>query len=527
MHIFGVNFLVEDINALQDCIWNTESFLPNSPAKPMPDSSGLAVLSDIAMSMAVVQRDGTPGLLKRNKLRSTVIERIKHENFVAMMNLLEQFKSENDGDVKTTLGQQISDAAFWAQWLIRGFLFEGKLHYEVFCEDVIPSHLSKIAFAANAALGRHQIEFVYDDYTLKAANFPSDFDNEAVNFDDPNSILNAIASIHTPVGFNDVKGGSPEHNFRHNHSLMEYQMKDAFTGLNKVFSGDLTGWELIVESARRANKIFKTMLSNTPAVSYPAIRLPIKGVRGATNSVYHEHGVFYEGVGSDTYIKDGKTLQGVYVDNEWGQTGANSSMYKYFDILIGVAHVRNAFGNDPIMIQKMKNVFAGKMDSIELGVNPIDSMQRAFDLFTRPVKHMKLLVETAQKVNEHKILLDRAPSVLIQRLRLAYWVAEHRITHGKYVLRAIYQTEPVGGQSRADGTGGSTPPFLKTFLDQTLAPARGLIIELLLNQSALSTQELAEVASISDKLNAFEKLMTEIRDKGNQLEHDEKVANYH
>jgi len=175
----------------------------------------------------------------------------------------------------------------------------------------------------------------------------------------------------------------------------------------------------------------------------------------------------------------------------------------------------------------MKNVFAGKMDSIELGVNPIDSMQRAFDLFTRPVKHMKLLVETAQKVNEHKILLDRAPSVLIQRLRLAYWVAEHRITHGKYVLRAIYQTEPVGGQSRADGTGGSTPPFLKTFLDQTLAPARGLIIELLLNQSALSTQELAEVASISDKLNAFEKLMTEIRDKGNQLEYDEKVANYH
>jgi hypothetical protein len=78
--------------------------------------------------------------------------------------------------------------------------------------------------------------------------------------------------------------------------------------------------------------------------------------------------VFYEGVGSETYVKEGKSLQGVYINNEWGQTGANSSMYKYFDILIGVADVRNAFGNDPIMIKKMQDVFAGKIDSIELGI---------------------------------------------------------------------------------------------------------------------------------------------------------------
>ena len=32
------------------------------------------------------------------------------------------------------------------------------------------------------------------------------------------------AAIDTPVGFNDVKGGMPEHNFRHNHSLMEWQV---------------------------------------------------------------------------------------------------------------------------------------------------------------------------------------------------------------------------------------------------------------------------------------------------------------
>ena len=55
----------------------------------------------------------------------------------------------------------------------------------MFTADVIPAPLSKIAFAANAAMGRHQIEFVYDDYTLKAAIFSKDFDNNAIDFNNP------------------------------------------------------------------------------------------------------------------------------------------------------------------------------------------------------------------------------------------------------------------------------------------------------------------------------------------------------
>lgn len=86
------------------------------------------------------------------------------------------------------------------------------------------------------------------------------------------------------------------------------------------------------------------------------------------------------------------------------------------------------------------------MDSGELGTNPIDSMQRAFDLFTRPTKHMRMLIDTEKAIRESKILENDDPEILLQRLRLAYWVAEHRITHGQYVLKAIYQTEPVGGK---------------------------------------------------------------------------------
>ena len=528
MQIFGLTFSVEDINNLQECIWTNKSFLPRKSASPLPESTGLKVLSDVATKMAIVLDDNsTAGLLAQNKLRETVDNTLNNEHFVHTMRLLKSFKTEGDFAKKQEIGQYISDVAFFSQWLIRGYLFEGKLHYEMFCSDVIPEPLSKIAFAANAALGRHQIEFVYDDYTLKAANFPPDFDVDAIDYDNPSAILDAIASIKTPVGFNDVKGGSPEHNFRHNHSLMEAQMISAFKGVEQILQGDKEGWKAVVESARRANKVFKTMLQNTPAHSYPSIRLPIKGVRGACGTVYQKHGVFYEGVGNDTFVKAGKTLTGVFVDNEWGQTGANSSMYKYFDILIGVANVRQAFGTDPIMILKMQQVYEGSLDSGELGVNPIDSMQRAFDLFTRPVKHMKILVDTQVGITTSKILDDKNTPVLLERLRLAYWVAEHRITHGQYVLKAIYQTEPIGGQSRADGTGGSTPPFLKLFLDQTIGPGRSLIISLLLQNEKLSADERAEVAKISAAFDEFERRMCVIRDKGQELEYDEKVTNHH
>jgi hypothetical protein len=43
-------------------------------------------------------------------------------------------------------------------------------------------------------------------------------------------------------------------------------------------------------------------------------------------------------------------------------------MYKYFDILIGVADARQAFDLDPIMLKKMVGVFDGSVDSGELGI---------------------------------------------------------------------------------------------------------------------------------------------------------------
>jgi hypothetical protein len=73
------------------------------------------------------------------------------------------------------------------------------------------------------------------------------------------------------------------------------------------------------------------MLQNTPPESYPVIRLPIKGVRGACGSVYNQHGVLFDGVGSDEYIlSDGTKISGIL-----GQTGADSSMFKWFDLFCG------------------------------------------------------------------------------------------------------------------------------------------------------------------------------------------------
>ena len=524
MNIFGLIYSTKDINALQECIWDVTSFLPRQPAKKLPNDTPLSDLSDIASRMAVTLQDGSePGLLAKNELRSTVAKTLNETHFKTTMNLLQSFKLESDPNKKQELGQQISNVAFWSQWLIRGVLFEGKLHWENFCEDAIREPLSKIAFAANAALGRHQIEFVYDDYTLKAATFPANLGS--VDYDSPQSIIDTVARIDTPVGFLSMKGGSPEHNFRHIHSLMEYQMKIAFRGGESILNGDYTGWKDLVEAAKRANRVFHTMLHNTPPHSYPMIRLPIKGVRGATGSVYHPHGVFYEGAGSDYYVSgDGSPLKGVYVDDEWGQTGANSSMYKWFDMFCGVAQARHAYSVDPTSLTKMAAVFDGKIDSGELGDNPIDSMQRAFDLFTRPPLHMRILVETFQRLQLNEVLQSTDPNVLLERLRLAYWVADHRMTHGRYVLASIYQTEPVGGQSRSAGTGGSTPPFLKVFLDQTLQPARAFIIELLMQQDQLTASELEEVTWYNHIFDEYEAGMEKVKSRGQKLEFEEKIA---
>lgn len=270
MNIFGLLYSTDDIMALQNCIWTSSSFLPRQPARPLQKHhldgafSSLCDLSDIAGEMAVERMDGAPGLLAKNELRQAVASTLDDSHFCAAMDLLQAFKTEKHASRKQALGQAVSDLAFWSQWLLRGVLFEGKLHWQLYCQDAVRAPLSKIAFAANAALGRHQIEFVYDDYTLKAAKFPEDFDMEAdVDYDDPKSIVDAVASIETPVGFNSVKGGSPEHNFRHVHSLMEYQMKRAFVGGDKILAGDAGGWDDVVEAARRANRVFQTMLRNT------------------------------------------------------------------------------------------------------------------------------------------------------------------------------------------------------------------------------------------------------------------------
>ena len=95
------------------------------------------------------------------------------------------------------------------------------------------------------------------------------------------------------------------------------------------------------------------------------------------------------------------------------------------------------------------------------------------------------------------------------------------------MLRSIYKTEPIGGQSRAAGTGGSTPPFLKLFLDQTILPARKILLKLYAKKELLSDDELAEINDFHDKFDQFESLMSDVRNKGILLEFDEEISNAH
>ena len=69
--------------------------------------------------------------------------------------------------------------------------------------------------------GPQQNEDFFKTLSFYDDDDPLDLPFEDINYDDPNEILDFIANIHTPVGFCDVSGYNPEHNFRFNHTSME------------------------------------------------------------------------------------------------------------------------------------------------------------------------------------------------------------------------------------------------------------------------------------------------------------------
>lgn len=154
--------------------------------------------------------------------------------FHKVIHIIERFQHSHGKSERAILARMLYDVYFWASWLVRGYLFERKLHptdaaeKAVFTSEVIPAPLSQILDASRAFFARHQLELPYDIHTLASARFPENFNSEAINYEDPKAILAAIRSIKTSVGFNDTTGA--EHNFRHNHTLMKAQMPLAFEG---------------------------------------------------------------------------------------------------------------------------------------------------------------------------------------------------------------------------------------------------------------------------------------------------------
>lgn len=473
-------------------IWGeSTSFLPNSPVNALPASTGLSVLSDLGDQMAAKNSGDEAGLLAKKQLRAAVdgLDSSLHD---CALSLIDQFLESNDTQEKSTIAKQLYSVFFWSQWLVRGYLFEPKLHPNnpedtPYTSPVIPAPLSQLLDTSRAFFGRHQLEFVYDVYTLSSASFPPDFSTDDVDYQSTQSILKAIASIDTPVGFNDRDGANPEHNFRHNHSLMEAQMADALDAYPLLFSDDPQqveeGWSRIALASERAHQVFKTMLHKdaTPPESYPDVRLPIAGTRGNLGKVYPPEGVFYEGIGDERMTQaDGTELKGKYIKNEWGQTGANSSMYKWFDILLGLSVDRSAYATDEASLQKMFDVLDGKVDSDQLDPNnPVRGMQLAFDLFTRPVTHMSTLVKTEADMLNSGLLERRDSTHLLGRLNLGVNILKHRMVHAQYVMKAIYTQASKGGQPKGTGTGGSpASQFLDGFLKQTLDICNELADEL-------------------------------------------------
>jgi hypothetical protein len=62
---------------------------------------------------------------------------------------------------------------------------------------------------------------------------------------------------------------------------------------------------------------------------------------------------------------------------------------------------------------------------------------------------------------------------------------------------------------------------------QTITPGRNIIIHLLLQRDSLDESQLNEIQNFADKFDQFEAIMESVRQKGQELEHDEKIVNHH
>jgi len=142
------------------------------------------------------------------------------------------------------------------------------------------------------------------------------------------------------------------------------------------------------------------MMKGTPKDSFPLVRLIMKGTRDGCGSVFDDHGVFYEDCGPDKFNYDGKSMIGCFVDREFGATGANSCIFKWFDMLSGTAKERSAYNLDPAKIEKLRKIYANDEDPVDLGDNPIDSLQRVFEAFTTPTIHLNVLARNNRRVEE-------------------------------------------------------------------------------------------------------------------------------
>ena len=534
VNIFGEMLSPQEINRIQKAKWGGDSYLPKHVAQPLPGELG--ALSEITAEMPIVKRDGSEGLIKQNRARKA-IHSLSKTLFDDLMTIIKRFKTAKTDKEKDYYANLISDICFETQWLTRAYLFEGKVHGEKFTPDIIPTPLSKLLWASCYASGMSQVEFVYHNYTLLDGQLPSE-DPLTVNVENQNDVLEYIASIHARTGFNDVGGGNPEHNFRHNHTFMEAQMRFAFKGWDLVKQGKHNeGLELIVKGARRAHLIFKTMLAGTPAndkegkIGYATVRMMIAGVLGKAGKMYPDHGVAYEDCGGELFSESLKltTLQHLsdikkvaVVDDEFGQTGANSSMYKKLDAILGITKHRGAFIPTDDNLTTIKRVLKKEIPATKLDNDPIIAMQKAFDLYTRPVNALSDLIQTT--IDAEKINLNRIEDSSTQMLlfKLGYWISAHRMVHGKYVEKAIYKTTPIGGQSAAQGTGGSTPPFLKTFSDQTLEVIQPIIKYLDQVEGRLSLEDRLFYDSAKKELIHHDLTMGKIRQRGIEIEKREK-----
>lgn len=471
--IFGLRFNAKLIQKTSELIWKPNSTLPFSSLKKLP--SPYNILSDIALEMTV-KNGSKKGLIGKNSL----FNEVKNLDESLMDNFILEVKNHIKNPTLQS-SELIANIRCWSSWLANGIKIEPIFNGSKKACSFIPWPLSGLLLLSSRITGQ-QPEFEYAaDYVLRSGILPKD---ELDDYSDMNKNIDYIRSIKPMVAFHDFDGN--EQGFRMTHLAMERTSQMMIeNALCAVENEDIKeNLEKVEIATMQSNQLFNTMWKvSEPLLYNKEVRIFIQGLFGNQGSIYPNNGLFFEKCGDN--FNDEFKVNGFFVSDLHGQTGANSSYHPIADEITGIgdhthAYIVDKLVDNSIIKGVLEKGFVSNDDlPDDANVDSLTKLLKSFRVGYRPPAHHSMIVRT-RNILQNSDYFSRIESNNKYKKTIASavrWIIQHRIDHYKMVVSYILRApDPYKNQTKAKGTGGTpTPTFLPKMFTHSIDRLQDLV----------------------------------------------------